>query len=152
MKRLFLAVTVLLAGFTACGYAGLGETSAQLEAGYGTAVDIRKDDTGRIFTKYYLYDGFGISVRFLNGTSQCETCMKQDKSAISGQEITAILKANALGSDWLGVYRSPGFQRWELKSRKATAVYYRSTHTLVVETKEFIRSGSKIIPVDPSAH
>jgi len=152
MKLPVLAVFMFLAACPPCAYSCLGESSAQIEARYGAAIGTRKDDPSRVVTRYYLHDGLGISVKFLEGKSQCETYLKADNAAMSGQEITAILKANALGSDWLSVYQSADTGRWELKSRVATAVYSRSRHSMEVETKEFVRSGTRITTLDPSAN
>lgn len=132
-------------------HAGLGDAPDRIDAAYGAAVDTRKDEASGVVTKYYLHAGFGISVRFLNGKSQCETYLKADKSAMSAEEIAALLKANAFGSDWLTVYKNADIERWELKSRAATAVHSLGRNTMMVETKDFIRSGIKVRVVDPAA-
>jgi len=145
-----LVAMSLIAGCAATARGNLGETVDEIEARYGAAQETKTNAESDVTNNYYIHDGFGISVKFLDGKSQSESYLKAQKIEITDAEITALLKANAMGSDWLSVYKTSAAERWELKSRDATAVYSRDEHTLIISTKEFIHSGNKIRTVDPA--
>ncbi len=53
-----------------------------------------------------------------------------------------------MGSDWQSVYKTAAIERWELKSREATAVYSHTDHTFIFSTKEYNRSENRIKIID----
>ena len=114
----------------------------------GTAQQTEREETTGALVRYYVHAGYGIAVKFLAEKSQSEIYIKEGKADISDAEIAALLKANAMGSDWQGVYDTVGTERWELNSREATAVYSHSGHTFTVSTKVFIRSTMRIRLID----
>jgi hypothetical protein len=147
MKRFLPALLVLIATWAAA-HADLGDTPSQAEARYGAAQETKRDDATGVITKFYIHDGLGIAVKFLNAKSQSESYIKGRKAEFTDAEIDALLKSNAMGSDWRSVYKTAGMERWELKSREATAVYSHTDHTLVFSTKEFLSQGTKIRVID----
>jgi hypothetical protein len=148
MRHFLPAVLTLFAG-CALAHGDLGDTLPQIEARYGPAQETKQDVTTGALVKYYVHDGFGIAVKFLESKSQSESYIKGRKADFTDPEIAALLKANALGSDWQSVYKTAGTDRWELMSRGATAVYFHANHTLVFSTIEFIRATTKVKLVDP---
>ena len=147
MRHFQPAVLSLIAG-CAAAYGDLGDTLTQIEARYGAAQETKRDETTGALVKYYLHDGFGIAVKFLESRSQSETYIKGRRSDFSDSEIASLLKANAMGSDWQSVYKTAGVERWELKSREATAVYSLTAHTLIFSTKEFNHTANKVKLID----
>src|SRR5580704_13601144 len=99
MKRFLPAFLALIATWAAAR-ANLGDTPPRVEARYGAAQETKKDDATRVITKFYVHDGQGIVVKFLDSKSQSETYIKGHKAEFSDLEIAALLKANAMGSDW----------------------------------------------------
>jgi len=128
--------------------ANLGDTPAQIESRYGAAQAARNDAASGMVTKFYIRNGMGIAVKFLEFKSQSETYIKGRQAGFSDSEIAALLKENSMGSDWSSVYKTAALERWELKSRDATAVYSHTDHTLIFSTKEFIRSAGRIKLID----
>ena len=147
MKRL---LPVLLATLSLCAgaRADLGDTPAQAESRYGAAQGARKEDTSGVTTKYYASGGFGVVVRFLGGKSESESYIKEHKAEFTADEIAVLLKANTLGSEWQSVYKTATAERWQLKSRQATALYSRTDHTFTFSTKEYNRASNRIKLID----
>jgi hypothetical protein len=149
--RLLLAATLALIAACAAARADLGDTLPQVEARYGAAQGTKKDAPSGVITKFYIHDGLGIAVKFLDATSQSEIYVKGDKTAFSGPELARLLKANAMGSDWSSIYKTAGVERWVLKSREATAVYSHTSHIFIFSTKAFIRASGRIRIIDPGS-
>jgi hypothetical protein len=152
MKYYMLAAISLIAGCLTSAYGNLGETEPEIAGRYGAAQETKSNPESGVITNFYIHNGFGISVKFLGGKSQSETYLKDHKAGITDPEIADLLKSNAQGSDWLSVYNAADAERWELKTKEATAVYSRTQCTFNVSTKEFLRSGNKIKIIDPAAH
>jgi hypothetical protein len=148
MKALLFAATALIA-LRGAASANLGDTPTQAESRYGVPQAEREATGPGQSTKFYLRDGMGIAVRFLDAKSQCESYLKPGRAEFSAIEIAALLSANAMGSEWQSVYKTATRERWELKSRDAMAVYSRADGTLVFSTKEFVRSSVRIKLIDP---
>ncbi len=146
-----ICTAALAALVSVCGAArgDLGDTMSQAEARYGAAQGTKKEQTSGAITKFYFHGAYGIAVKFIDSKSQSETFIKGKRAAFSDAEIVELLKANAMGSEWRSVYKTAGSQRWELKSREATAVYSVGDRALVFTTKDYIRSQTKLKLVDP---
>ena len=106
-----LAALSLIACCAGTAYGNLGETFSQIEARYGPAQETKSNAISGVTTGYYIHDGFGISVKFLEGKSQSENYIKEQKDEISDSEIAAFLKANAMGSDWQSIYKAAVAER-----------------------------------------
>lgn len=148
MKRLLFFILSATLFCAVSARANLGESTKDVESRYGRLRGSQEDAAAPVFTRYYAWNGLGISVKFMERKSQSESYLKQDKSGFSREEIAALLKANNLGSDWLRIYKDSDVERWELKTRTAAAFYYMKRHLLIISTKEFIRSGNKIKLID----
>jgi len=128
--------------------ASLGDSAADAESRYGAVRGTQENASAGVITRYYVWNGFGIAVKFMERKSQSESYLKQNKSDFSRDEIAALLKANNPGSEWLGIYKDSDIERWELKTRAAAAFYYVKRRLLIISTKEFIRSGNQIKLMD----
>lgn len=146
--KLLLSVTLVFIAACAAARGDLGDTPPQAEARYGAAQETKKDAASGITTKYYIHDGFGIVVKFLEDRSQSEIYVKGGKAAFSDPELAVLLKANAMGSDWASIYKTAGVERWVLKSREATAVYSHTDHIFTFSTKAYIRASGRIKIID----
>lgn len=139
-----VAILVLSLVCAAAARAGLGETPANIEAHYGFPQLSKTDPDTGVLIKFYIHDGFGIVVKYLDGRSQSESYIKKDKGEFSNGEIATLLKANSMGSDWMNIYKGSDIMRWELASKGAAAFYYTKAHAFIFSTKRFIQSGSRI--------
>lgn len=144
----FLTAGLALIAALSVARADLGDTPAQAEAKYGPAQETKTAPASGIIIKLYVRGGIGIAVKFLEGKIGSETFIKGRKGVFTDPEIAVLLKENAMGSDWQSVYKTVGAERWELKSRAATAIYSHTDHTLTFSTMEFIRSENRIKLID----
>ena len=95
--------------------ARLGESLAEVDAGYGKAITVEKGRTDRESKQLYSHDGYRITVVFLNGKSSCEEFTKEDlrNIAFSDDETRAVLMANCLGLQWNRLRSTDNEPMWE---------------------------------------
>lgn len=147
ITRSLFAAALALASFSPVTLqARLGETEQQTEQRYGAAVEKLGEDSVREKTRAYTTGGMSVIVSYLNGVSQSEMFIKEDrKSDLSDNEIQVLLKANSLGRVWEKA-ESPNFinKRWLLQG-EAVAEYrpMQITPTLWLATKQYVTFSSE---------
>ena len=129
----------LLAAFSIPAYANIGDNAAQMEGRYGAVQAEKANEGDGLTTKCYSHGGFWIRARFLNGSSQSEAFIRVDKNVLSSGEITSLLDANKVGSNWKGVFKNKDLERWILASNGAVAQYYSNEHILLITTKDLMK-------------
>ncbi|MGB8354391.1 MAG: hypothetical protein WCD79_10915 [Chthoniobacteraceae bacterium] len=99
-KKTLLVICFLAFAFNE-SKASLGETSKEIESRYGVPQSTAKGLSDRDYTATYQTSDLKIAVTFIDGKSQKEIFGKTDaKTALSKDEINALLKADAGDSQW----------------------------------------------------
>ena len=134
LKTRSVVITLLM--LVSPAFARIGETEQQIEARYGKATDTLSKGNEPL-QKLYRSSGLDIGVTYIDGVSQIESFRKEDRSALSKNEIALLLEANAAGSKWI---EDPiasvvaDLQVWKLESGGRKAVYKKSQGGLLILT------------------
>jgi len=163
MKRLLLLAVLVLT--TNQLQARLAETEQELEARYGKPVTQAETFSGKRmvpkneFDKYaqrtkpysikdvrfYIFNGFRITVSLLDGKSQCESISKigeslSDQIAFTDDEIQILLEANAGSGKWELAPKGKTTGWLLIDNDKAMAVAFetKDKYELTVMTEDFL--------------
>lgn len=101
--------------------ARLGDSGDQIEDSYGTIVQRRLLDDGRV-TVVYRKEGSLFFVTFANGRSISEGYSHVKGTDLSEREIAKFLKANSAGSTWMSD-NTGGKRHFKRSDGKAEATY-----------------------------
>jgi len=122
MERMKHSIALVLAfcGIASSVWANLGDNSERIEDAYGTIVQRRLRDDGKVSVVYtkgrYLY-----MVTFANSRSISESYSRANGRDLSEKEITNFLKANS-GAKWTSV-KTGSERRFESSDGAAEATY-----------------------------
>jgi hypothetical protein len=120
-------IIALLLCCCASAFARIGDTEQQIEARYGKTIGTLSRGNSPL-QKVYRSSGLEIVVTYVDGVSQIELFVKEDKSGLSENEIGVLLEANAASSKWIEdpSARLAGMQGWKLESGGRMAGYAHS--------------------------
>ena len=122
----------------------IGETEKQITTRYGTPLKQLAPLGSRDKCSIFVFNGFKITVTFLDGTSQDEEFIRIPDAPLSDTEITTLLSANAPAPSWtLSSNTSSAVKEWCAQGEKyeilATYCRTRSGYNLQIGTVDFIR-------------
>lgn len=120
---MLLAAMLILAAHPL--HATLGETETQIAKRYGKPLAPPMGHTNRDMIEFFHYKDYEVSVTFIDGQSQRETFLRNDKKAIPEVEVQAILDANKDGTKWVMMNDTDSVRIWVLESKQAFAGYYK---------------------------
>ena len=120
MKRLMLLILAVF-GVASSISARLGDSGDQIEDSYGSILQRRLRDDGKV-TIVYRKDRFLIFVTFADGRSISESYSHVKSTDLSEREIAKWLKVNSAGATWTPENTGSG-RRYKRSDGKAEAIY-----------------------------
>ena len=122
MERMKHSIALVLAfcGVASSAWANLGDNSERIEDAYGTIVQRRLRDDGKVDV-VYAKDRYLYMVTFANSRSISESYSRANGTDLSEKEITKFLKANSRAK-WLPVNRGTE-RRFKTSDGSAEATY-----------------------------
>jgi|SRR2546423_6488578 len=121
-------------------WARLGESRDEVEARYGSPVRTIQSAPDRVTGRLYDFNGFLITVMFLDGKSQLEEYAKKDKTKLTEDDVEKLLQANSGGRTWQRTDKPTSDVRtWQLINGDAGASLEPTK--LSVATHEYAKIG-----------
>jgi hypothetical protein len=119
--------------------ARLGESEKQCENRYGTPTGTDVDPLlGDQKSVLYKKNGFVIRITFLNGRAGSIRFEKEDRSAITQDQIRLLLQFNSNGAEWRQTLtEKDGVLGWDRQDGKGEATASADRKFLVIATAEF---------------
>jgi len=132
--------------------ANLGDTVEQCVKRYGRPVGLSEASAKTPFgTLAFAAAGYTLIVFLVNNKEVGARVSKADKSAFTDVEMQNIMNADANGTPWAPVPSTdPTCLTWS-RDDKATVLYDKQKHMLILTSQEMVKALHSPIPVPPPA-